>query len=103
MKILIVDDEKMIRNWLTMLLDQISDKDLEIASASNVDDALAYCQEHEVHLVITDITMPQRTGLELLQILRQTKPKICTAVLSAYDDFQYIRSAMQLGAIDYIL
>lgn len=103
MKILIVDDEKMIRNWLAMLLHQIPGKNIEIATAGNVDDALVHCQQNEVHLVITDITMPQRTGLELLQILRETYPNICVAVLSAYDDFQYIRSAMQLGAIDYIL
>ena len=103
MKILIVDDEKMIRNWLTMLLHQIPDRTFEIAAVSNVDDALAHCASHEVHLVITDITMPQRTGLELLQILRDNHPKVCAAVLSAYDDYQYIRTAMQLGAIDYIL
>ena len=103
MKILIVDDEKMIRNWLAMLLRQIPDKNIEISDVSNVDEALAYCQQNEVHLVITDITMPQRTGLELLEFLRKTRPEICTAVLSAYDDYQYIRTAMQLGAIDYIL
>lgn len=103
MKILIVDDEKMIRNWLTMLLRQIPDRTFEIAAVSNVDDALAHCAGHEVHLVITDITMPQRSGLELLEILRDNYPKVCAAVLSAYDDYQYIRTAMQLGAIDYIL
>ena len=103
MKILIVDDEKMIRNWLTMLLRQIPDRTFEIAAVSNVDDALAHCANHEVHLVITDITMPQRSGLELLEILRDNYPKVCAAVLSAYDDYQYIRTAMQLGAIDYIL
>ncbi|MBQ7777489.1 MAG: response regulator [Oscillibacter sp.] len=103
MKILIVDDEKMIRNWLTMLLRQIPDRTFEISAVSNVDDALDHCSSHEVHLVITDITMPQRSGLELLQILRESYPKVCAAVLSAYDDYQYIRTAMQLGAIDYIL
>ena len=86
-----------------MLLGQIPNQDIQISSASNVDEALEYCQTHEVHLVITDITMPQRTGLELLEILQQTRPNIYTAVLSAYDDYQYIRTAMQLGAIDYIL
>lgn len=103
MKILIVDDEKMIRNWLTMLLHQIPDRTFEISAVSNVDDALSHCAGHEVHLVITDITMPQRSGLELLEILRTDYPKVCAAVLSAYDDYQYIRTAMQLGAIDYIL
>ena len=103
MKILLVDDEKMIRNWLTMLLHQIPDRTFEIAAVSNVDDALAHCAANEVHLVITDITMPQRSGLELLEILRDSYPKVCAAVLSAYDDYQYIRTAMQLGAIDYIL
>lgn len=103
MKVLIVDDEKMIRNWLTILLNQIPGNDIEVATANNVEDALEYCEQQDVQLVITDITMPQRNGLELLQILQETHPQINTAVLSAYDDYQYIRSAMQLGAIDYML
>ena len=103
MKVLIVDDEKMIRNWLTMLFRQIPGNDIEVNTASTVDEALDYCQHHEVHLVLTDITMPQRSGLELLQILHETRPDIHTAVLSAYDDYHYIRNAMQFGAIDYIL
>lgn len=86
-----------------MLLRQISPEDFEIATASNVAEAIEYCNAQEVHLVLTDITMPQQSGLDLLQILRETHPKINTAVLSAYNDYQYIRSAMQLGAIDYIL
>ena len=103
MRILIVDDEKMIRNWILLLLKQIGDHSLTAEAIGDVDSALEYCDKNPVDLLITDITMPQRSGLELLQILRSTHPEIATAVLSAYDDYPYLRSALQLGALDYIL
>lgn len=101
MNILIVDDDAMIRNWLTIMINQIGS--YAIASVSNVPEALTHCAQHDVDLVITDITMPGQTGLDLITELNQRNPAIKTAVLSAYDDYKYIRTALQLGALDYVL
>ncbi|WP_343210625.1 response regulator transcription factor [Anaerolentibacter hominis] len=103
MKILVVDDDKLIRNWLTMLIRQITSPDLEIHAVNDAPAALDFCHKNEVNLVITDITMPQMSGLELLAALRESYPDMEVAVLSAYDNYEYIRQALRLGAIDYIL
>ncbi len=103
MTILLVDDEVLICNWLSILISQAAPKDVEVVSVSNAYDALEYCDTHDVSLVITDIKMPQRSGLELLQDLSVSHPGIKTAVLSSYDDYSYIRDVFKLGALDYIL
>lgn len=103
MKILIVDDDIMIRNWLTMLLGQIQGYSVEVFSAGDVFSALECCNKDPIDLVITDITMPQKTGLQLIETLRQEHPHIKTAVLSAYDNYEYIRQALRQGSLDYIL
>jgi len=103
MKILIVDDDMMIRNWLSILIEQLGNLTIEVDSVSDANAALEYCNASPVNLVITDITMPQKTGLELIEELHNTHPEINTAVLSAYDNYDYIRYALKLGALDYIL
>lgn len=58
MKILIVEDDTMLRNWLSMLLSSLSDYQLQIYEASDGLEALEVCQKMPVELVITDIKMP---------------------------------------------
>ena len=55
MKILIVEDDTMLRNWLSMLLSSLSDYQLQIYEASDGLEALEVCQKMPVELVITDI------------------------------------------------
>lgn len=102
MKILIVDDDMMIRKWLTMLLQQIPDHQITVLTAKNADEAELRCNQEKIDLVITDITMPQRDGLDLLRVLMEQHPEISTACLSAYDDYTYVRKALKLGTLDYI-
>ncbi len=105
MNILIVDDEKMVRNWLEMFLRQVVETDdLQILTASSAEQALSICDGNPyIDLLITDIRMAKMSGLDLIIELEKKYPKINTAVLSTYDDFQYVRTAMKHGAIDYIL
>ena len=103
MNILIVDDDITIRNLLSMLIKQIDDFTGTVAGASSADEAEALCDERPVDLVITDIKMPNRSGLELIRLLRKKHPEIQIACLSAYDDYEYIRKALKLGVLDYIL
>lgn len=103
MNILIVDDDIMIRNLLSMLIEQIEDFTNVVTSVSSADEAEALCDKSSVDLVITDITMPNRSGLDLIRSLRKKHPEIQIACLSAYDDYDYIREALKLGVLDYIL
>lgn len=105
MNILIVDDEKLIRNWLEMFLRQVVGSDnLQVYSCASAERAIEICEEiHPIDLLITDIRMTKMSGIDLIIHLEKTHPEIHVAVLSTYDDFEYVRTAMKHGAIDYIL
>ena len=103
MKILVVDDDTLIRKWMTLLLEQ-SAKTLEILQAENGADALSLVQENpDLDLIITDIKMPLMNGLELCECVKRLYPSVCIVILSSYDDFSYVKQALRLGATDYIL
>lgn len=103
MNILLVDDEILIRNWLKIMIEQVKEYNTKVFSVSSAEEALECCAQNKIDLVITDISMPHQTGLELIKMLNTTYPEIKTAVLSAYDDYEYIRKALQLGTLDYII
>jgi YesN/AraC family two-component response regulator len=103
MNILIVDDDLLIRNWLKILLQQIQNMQVLIFEASNGQEALEACRQNSIELVITDIKMPVINGLDLIASLKNEFPTIRFCVLSSYDDFDYVKSALKAGALDYIL
>lgn len=102
MNILIVDDDAIIKKWLSMLLGQIHTCQKTVFEASSGMEALDICRDHPIDLVITDIVMPQMNGLEMLQELKLHFPHTRVAVLSSYDNFEYVRKALKMGALDYI-
>ena len=103
MSILIVEDDSMLRNWLSMLLHSLPDWQLSIYEACDGLEALSVCETTEMELVITDIKMPRMDGLQLIAHLQKSSPATRTAVLSSYDDFAFVKKALQYGALDYIL
>lgn len=103
MKILIVDDDLLIRNWLSLLLRQIQNYDISLFEASDGVEALELCAKEDIELVITDIKMPRLDGIGLITRLKESYPNIRCAVLSSYDEFDYVRLALKSGALDYIL
>lgn len=102
-KILIVDDEAIVREGLKKCLDW-EEHGLEIAAvAENGARALEYVREQLIDIVITDIKMPMMDGLELLRKSKEIRPDTIFLILSGYDDFEYARQALRYGADDYIL
>ena len=73
------------------------------ATAANGQEALELVKEFKPDILITDIKMPYIDGLELSKRAQQLNPQIVILIISAYDDFEYARSAIHLGALDYIL
>lgn len=104
LKVLLVDDEPFILQGLAVIIDW-NGEGFEISGkVSNGLEALDFLRREEIDLVITDIKMPEMTGLELMETVR--KEKISDAyfvVLSGYSDFDYARSALQNECLDYIL
>lgn len=74
-----------------------------IASFHNGRDALAFLKETKVDLILLDLYMPGFTGLELLRELRQSGNDAEVIMITAANDTEHIKEAMQLGIVDYLL
>ena len=104
MKILIVDDEVIIRQWFAMMIKGFNNPNLIVAGAAkNGAEALEFCRNHRIDLVVTDIKMPVMDGLEFIKCLKDELPQIKTIILTAYDEFEYALKAIKYGALDYML
>ena len=97
--ILIVDDEDVVRD---VLYDLFSDEHL-VHAAATAEQALAFIDEQPYDVVLTDISMPGLSGLELLGHLRQTRPGTPVIVVSGIGDREHAEGLTRLGAFDFIL
>ncbi|MFM9331591.1 response regulator [Paenibacillus mesotrionivorans] len=103
MRLLVVDDEPVIRNGLKkMALDY--PRRLESAdTAGNGLEALAKIEESEPDILLTDIRMPRMDGLELCRQVHERYPHIMKIVISGYSDFDYAQKCMDYGVKHYLL
>lgn len=65
--------------------------------------ALDILQHQHVDLILTDISMPEMNGIDLIQKVKQQDDSIKIVALSSFDDFRYVKEALKLGAEDYLL
>lgn len=101
---MIVDDEKPIRQWYEFILSDLMDPEIEIvASCANGEIALDVCKTSKPDVIFTDIKMPVMNGIELIQEVKSIYPEIDILILSNFDDFEYVRNGLRLGAFDYLL
>jgi sigma-B regulation protein RsbU (phosphoserine phosphatase) len=103
-KILVVDDEPDIELLIRQkFAKQLKSKEIEFIFASNGTEALkALYQDQEIHIILTDINMPEMDGLALLSHLPDLHRIFKTVIISAYGDMSNIRKAMNRGASDFI-
>ena len=96
--ILIVDDEEPIRRLLATYLS----KDYTCVTAASADAATVLMASNCFNLVLSDITMPGASGIELCQYIHQAFPQTVVVMVSGMTDIQYAIEAMRHGAFDYI-
>ena len=101
-KLLIVDDEQIEREGMKTILDR-SFPDLIVEQANNGYKAVELASSFEPDLVLMDIQMPGMNGLEAVEEILADYPHIKFIMVTAYDTFNYVQSALKLGAKDYIL
>ena len=102
-KVLLVDDEYMITEGLKRLI-PFDKWDMEVvATANHADDALDYIREHPVDIVISDVNMPDKTGLEMIGEMKDLLPNAYYILLSGYQEFDYVKKAMNLNVVDYLV
>lgn len=102
-KVLLVDDEPLITEGLQALVDW-EDYGFEVVQRlENGQEALAYLERNEIDLLVTDIVMPKKTGLELIAEVQKINPTIKTIILSGYEEFDYIKKGIALGIENYLI
>jgi two-component system response regulator YesN len=101
-RVLIVDDDKLARKGLISIMPWLSHGMEVVGEAANGVKALEFLKEHPVDLMFVDLAMPVMSGIELLQETRSKYPNLRFVVLTFHEDFEYVQTALRLGAMDYI-
>lgn len=103
LKIMIVEDDVYYRYEIRNFMKWEKYGFTISAEAMNGKCALEMIGEEVPDLVLTDVSMPEMNGIELIKRLKEDYPAVKCVVLSSYDDFNFVKDAMKLGARDYIL
>lgn len=101
-KVLIVDDDKLVRKGLISAMPWAQFDMQIVGEASNGAKALEFLEQENVDLLLTDLAMPVMSGIELMKTVSERYPHIRIVVLTLHQDFEYIQTALRMGAIDYI-
>lgn len=101
MKVLIVDDHTIVRHGLKRILLEM-EQGFEVDEACNAQEALAMSNCCEYALVLLDVSMPGRNGLEVLKSIKRDKPQVPVLMLSMHSERQYAVRSLRLGASGYL-
>ncbi len=104
LRVLIVDDEPMIARGIKSMLERLHDSRVgEVAIAHSGADAMHSIRDAGPNVVILDIRMPEISGLEVLERCAGAVRSPLFFVLSGHGEFEYVKQAFKLGAVDYLL
>jgi len=98
-RVLVVDDEP---DALELLQAFLEAKGYEVLTASDGEEALQKVKEERPHLMLLDVRMPKLTGLEVLKRVREIDREVGVIMVTAVNEEETGRQALQLGAFDYI-
>ena len=100
-KILIADDHRIVREGLKQILAETPD--MTVADeANNAQEVLKKIWDNDYDVLLLDISMPGRSGLDILKQLKSDRPKLSVLVLSMYSEEQYALRALRAGASGYM-
>ena len=102
-RLMLVDDEALIRNLLRQSVQWEALGVSEIKEVENAEQALEEAKEFQPDLVITDICMADMDGIELAQALAERCPKIKVIVLTGYNEFEYAKRSVRAGVSEFLL
>lgn len=100
-RVLIADDHAVMRNGLRHILERASGFDI-VAEASNGTEVPQLVRQHPADVILLDLSMPGRSGLELIRSLREEHQSLRILVLTMHAEEQYIVRAFRAGAAGYI-
>lgn len=102
-KLLIADDEDVIRNGIAKYVQLHTDRFDKIYLASNGQEAIEAIFRDKPDIMLLDVQMPLKDGIEVMQEAKRAGIMPCTLILSGYDEFRYCQQAIRYGARDYLL
>jgi len=101
-KVMLVDDHPLFREGISARL-SLSDDINVVGEAENATQALATVGDLQPDIVLLDINMPEMSGIDMLEVLREKNLDVKVIFLSMHDDKEYIARAIQAGAQGYLL
>ncbi|MGL1957807.1 MAG: response regulator transcription factor [Colwellia sp.] len=100
--ILVVEDQALVRGAISALLSLDNNINV-VAEAEHGKQALTLLKQHQVDIVLTDIEMPIMSGIELVESIANTQPKIKTIIMTTFSRAGYIKRAINAGVLGFIL
>ena len=97
--ILVVDDEPSMRQMLSIALRR---EGYQVTAVDDGRAALAALEDHQVDMVVTDVRMPEFSGVDLLREAKRVDPSISVIMMTAYGSKETVLEALRLGATDYV-
>jgi DNA-binding NarL/FixJ family response regulator len=101
-KIMLVEDHVLVRKGTKQLLELEEDLSV-VAEAGDGETAVQLADIHQPDVILMDINIPKKNGLEATREIKAIHPRIAVLVLTAYDDDEYISAFLQAGAAGYLL
>jgi two-component system invasion response regulator UvrY len=101
LRMLCVDDHEIVREGLRSLFEEVFEA-TEVGEASTADEAMRLVRERDWDVVVLDISLEGRSGLDVLGEIRQLRPRLPVLVLSMFSQEQYAMRAFKAGASGYV-
>ena len=102
MRVLIVDDHTLVRAGLSRLLQGFANVEV-VADASNAEQALQMAIQHSPDVILMDLSLPGRTGLEALSDILLRAPGTRVVMMTMHDDAVHVRDALDRGAVGFVV
>jgi len=99
-KLLIIDDEQSILDLLNMVFEK---QGYAVENALSAEKALNMIDEDDFDLVLTDVKLPRKSGMDILKYIKKNKPQIPVIMITAYGTIKQAVEAFKAGAVDYVL
>lgn len=100
-RVILADDHTITREGVRQFLDTQEDIDV-VAESADGEETVRLTQRLAPHVLLLDISMPGRNGIEVARLIRQTTPETRVIILTGYDNAQYAKALMQLGVQGYV-
>jgi len=101
--ILLADDEGIVTDALQFIIEKNFGGECQVAVAKNGRQAIELAEGFKPDIAFLDIQMPGINGLKAMEEIRAQNPNVKMLILTAYDNFDYAKEALRLGAVDYLM